>query len=914
MPEKTVEVRIRADGSTEAIADFEQFSRAVGRVGHELTEVGQRLTVGITAPLAAVGGVAIKARIDWEDAMTGVAKTVDATEAELQALGAEFVALSEEIPQSSDELAHLAEQAGQLGIAKGNIAAFVETTAALRVTTDLGEEAAVSLARLANITNTAQTDFDRMGSTIVDLGNNAAATEAEITEFGLRIGAAGNIAGLATSEVLGIGAAMASVGVKAEAGGTSVQKVLIAMNTAVAEGNEELEVFARTAGLSVQEFARQFREAPAEAFARFVDGLREAGDSAATVLDELGLGNERTIRSFLSLANAGDLLRESIERGNRAWEENRALTEEAEKFYQRLGAELETLKNMAMNVAAELGEALEPEFRAVITVAKDGLGVIRATVEVFADLPAPVRASILVFTGFAAALGPVTYLTGQFLLSARAIVTTIPRVTALIRGLSVAAGTAGLAGSLGSLGTVLAVGGPVLVGLGALVTAFVTAKLHAAEATTEIEAMQRAASAAAGAVVAGFEEAGPAERFSLLEDVMLGVDVLEQRLDQLRARAKAEADEIITITEPGPGHARIQRPRGQATKATRDEIAEVEAALDSARNALRQMQGILADEGEEQQRLFRETAEARQAAVDALQASAETLDRLSDREQRARDRTEDLRVELAALAEQLRELDPASDAAKKIREEIDKTRDSIKDTEREAEALNRILGGMAFSLNVRAGLEEAQRTLSSLTFDELAIPARIDPFGLETPRFDKPIELPFGADLSVPEMPDFLRDPGEFLVSGLKLDALSDDAEDAGEDVDQLAGVVVSSVGTIVQGWIQGMDQIETVVITGIGQIAQAALAKTDPLLGTVIGVATGILGSLFRDDRSRRPVPVHVDDFGSRARDALQDRGRGPDEVLLVINGRLVSEEEARQLGWTVRRQTRRDAVLRIP
>jgi len=169
-------VKVGADAQ-EFEKHMSKVEKRLGKVGSQLQSIGTKLTVGLTAPLMAVGGTSLKTAIDFESAFAGVRKTVDATEEEFAALEKGIRDMAKEIPQSATDIAAIAEAAGQLGIQTEHILTFTRTMADLGVTTNLaGEEAATTLARLANITQMNQRDFDRLGSTIVALGNNLATT------------------------------------------------------------------------------------------------------------------------------------------------------------------------------------------------------------------------------------------------------------------------------------------------------------------------------------------------------------------------------------------------------------------------------------------------------------------------------------------------------------------------------------------------------------------------------------------------------------------------------------------------------------------------------------------------------------------------------------------------------------------
>lgn len=398
-----------------------QWSNDLRNVGRQATDIGRTLTTALTLPILGMAAGAIKSASDFESSFAGIRKTVnDATDAmgNLTPVGAQLAQgmrdLALTIPVNVNELNRIGEAAGQLGIRSENILGFTEVMAELGVTTNLSsDQAASALARLANITQMPQDEFDRLGATVVGLGNNFATTESEIVDFGLRIAGAGKQAGLSEADILSIGTAMSSVGIEAEAGGTAVQKVLLKMVAASAEGGDAFETFAQTAGMSAQDFARMFEDDAAGAFTAFVEGLGRQGDQAIGTLEDLGLADQRLIRSFLSLSGAGNLLSESIRVGNQSWQENTALTKEAEQRFKTFESQLALFWAQVRNVGIELGGALLPIMRDLLTTAQPIIVAVGQIAHAFAAAPEPVRLTIVGIAGLLAAVGPMTWAFGQ---------------------------------------------------------------------------------------------------------------------------------------------------------------------------------------------------------------------------------------------------------------------------------------------------------------------------------------------------------------------------------------------------------------------------------------------------------------------------------------------------------------------
>jgi len=230
-------------------------SRSITSFGAGAAAAGMTLTKGFTLPVAALGGLAINESMKFSSAFAGVRKTIDATEPEFAKLRQGIRDMAKEIPASREAIAGVAEAAGQLGIENENVLSFTRTMIDMGESTNLAsDEAATALARFANITGMEQTNFDRLGSSIVALGNNMATTEAEVVNFGMRIAGAGAQVGMSEADIMGLSAAFSSVGISAEAGGTALSKTMINIEASVQKGGEQLRLWAETAGMSAAEF------------------------------------------------------------------------------------------------------------------------------------------------------------------------------------------------------------------------------------------------------------------------------------------------------------------------------------------------------------------------------------------------------------------------------------------------------------------------------------------------------------------------------------------------------------------------------------------------------------------------------------------------------------------------------------
>lgn len=348
---------------------IEETGKKFEKFGEKTEKAGKKVSAFSLATGTALVASA-KSAIDFESAFTGVEKTVDGTEQQMAELKQGIRNMAKEIPSFTTEISAVAEAAGQLGIKTEDILSFTRVMIDLGNSTNLSaEEAASALAKFANITGMSANDYSKLGATIVDLGNNFATTEADIVEMATRLAATGDLAGLSQPQILALATAMSSVGIEAEAGGSAMSKLLKQIQVAVETGSDDLKDFASVAGMSSSEFKKAFEQDAVKAITAFISGLNDTkrnGKSAIAILDDMGLTEVRLSNTILSLANASDVMTNAVDTAGKAWEDNTALTDEANKRYDTLESKIKICLNKLKDFAITIGNKLMPSIEGII--------------------------------------------------------------------------------------------------------------------------------------------------------------------------------------------------------------------------------------------------------------------------------------------------------------------------------------------------------------------------------------------------------------------------------------------------------------------------------------------------------------------------------------------------------------------
>ena len=405
-----------------------QYGDMLTNAGDKLESAGKKMSV-ISGATAALGYTAIDAAIDYESAFTGVRKTVDATDEQFASLYNSILDLSTEIPATAEEIAGIAEVAGQLGIKTNDLMNFTEVMVNLGESTNLSaEEAASALAKFANITGMSADDYERLGSVIVDLGNNFATTEADIVNMAMRLASTGEITGLSQSQMMAVATALNSVGIEAEAGGSAFSKLLKKVQLAVETCSSDLSKFASVSNMSVSEFKELWGKDAVAAIGAFTEGLNDTernGKSAVAVLDDLDIKEVRMSNTILALSGASGLLTDTVNTANKAWDENTALQKEAATRYETLESKIQIVKNELHNVAITFGEDLMP-------YVEKGTEKIKDLAKWFGNLDDSQRKTVIRFATMVTGAGPLLLVLGKLTSGVGAAATTAGKFISVI--------------------------------------------------------------------------------------------------------------------------------------------------------------------------------------------------------------------------------------------------------------------------------------------------------------------------------------------------------------------------------------------------------------------------------------------------------------------------------------------------
>ncbi len=337
-----------------------------------LTKVTRRLAQAYTVLLAAqqsfravTSGVESYGQL--EKAMIGVEKTTGAVRSEIESLTEQLVTLSTDVtPTTAVELANMAQVAGQLGVkGSADLTKLVSTVDALENSTNLaGEEAATLLTRILTLTKEGVGNIDRLGSVVVDLGNNFAVAEDEIVHMTKEIVTGTSAIDLGAASAAAFGAALKVSGQQAERSRSAMFRLSQSIKEAVLRGGEDLERLSDLTGMTADQLEKNLGERPQDVLFATIQGfakVREEGGLLTDTLSDMGIEGVESTSVLEALAKNVDVLGDMLASTEAQWVNNNALMDEALKAYASQEGAIGRLANQFEHLKVKIGQALSDE-------------------------------------------------------------------------------------------------------------------------------------------------------------------------------------------------------------------------------------------------------------------------------------------------------------------------------------------------------------------------------------------------------------------------------------------------------------------------------------------------------------------------------------------------------------------------
>lgn len=410
--------------------------KTVKELGDSMTSIGKELSMKVTAPLVAVGGIASKIGMDFKAGLSEVQALSGATGAELQQLetrarelgsttkfsakevteGFKYMSLAGwDVQQSLDGIDGVLNLAAASGEDLGRVSDIL--TDSISAFGDEAKDAGRYADVLAAASSNANTDVSGLGEAFKMVAPVSGALGYSLED---------------TAVALGL---MANAGVKGSAAGTALRSALtnlVKPTKQMANKMAELGIEVKDSNGEMKPLDVLLRDLR-KSFSKLSEDQK--ANAAATIF------GKEAMSGMLAILNASE---SEFNQLTKAIANSDGVAQEmADTMQNNLAGKLTNLKSALEELAIKIFDALEPALSAII----DG---VQSLVDWLNGLSKTTQTVIVVVGALAAALGPLLVIGGTLLTMLGSLMTTLPALIPLLSSLLVPLGV--LVGILTALG------------------------------------------------------------------------------------------------------------------------------------------------------------------------------------------------------------------------------------------------------------------------------------------------------------------------------------------------------------------------------------------------------------------------------------------------------------------------------
>ena len=303
---------------------------------------------------------AARAAIDFESSMADVRKVVDfPTPEAFKEMNRDIIELSQNMPMAAQDIATIVAAGGQAGIARKDLKQFASDAIKMGVAADMTADAAGDMmAKWRTAFKLSQDDVVDLADKINFLSNNTTASFGQIAGIVTRIGALGEVAGLASGELAAMGATLSGVGISEEIAATGMKNFMLSLTSGASATKVQKRVWAAL-GFSPEGVAADMAKDAKGTILKVLKTLnRVKPEKRAAILTQL-FGRE-SIGAIAPLLTTLDELEKNFERVGSVTEWSGSMQKEYEARCQTTANSLQLLRNRAESVGIAVGSVMLP--------------------------------------------------------------------------------------------------------------------------------------------------------------------------------------------------------------------------------------------------------------------------------------------------------------------------------------------------------------------------------------------------------------------------------------------------------------------------------------------------------------------------------------------------------------------------
>ena|GEM_PF-3915694 len=328
----------------------------------------------LTAGATAFGAVksSISTAIELEKAITGLSKASDLDGGALETMKAQLFGLSTELKGVPlEDILSIATNLAKMGVANDSLVEQTRGVAMLSTALDdlPADQVADQIGKLNAIFKLGNKGALQMGSALDKIADSGLSSASGILDVTARIAGTAKAMNLGAGESMAMAAALLDTGTQSEQAASALNNLLMNM---VAVGNHA--DFAKTAGVSVEEFGRLVADKPIKAVEAFLGGLQKLGAaSQLEALEGIGIKAQERQSALQKLSQQTEKLAEYTALAADEFQNMRQIQDGYAKTAQQTAAAWTTFDNNIKTVKETFASSFLPAINAGLEAIGDKL-------------------------------------------------------------------------------------------------------------------------------------------------------------------------------------------------------------------------------------------------------------------------------------------------------------------------------------------------------------------------------------------------------------------------------------------------------------------------------------------------------------------------------------------------------------